>query len=117
MSNLCVGFPSGSSVKNLSAMLETTRDTSSIPGSGQSPGREHGNLLQYSCLGNPVDRLEGYSPYVGEEPDTTEATEHACTHKPFGRRFQQTFKVTNGTSLVVQWLRLCASSAGAPFNP
>ena len=23
---------------------------------GRSPGGEHGNLLQYSCLGNPVDR-------------------------------------------------------------
>ena len=27
-----------------------------IPGSGRSPGREHGNLLQYSCLENPMDR-------------------------------------------------------------
>ena len=27
-----------------------------IPGSGRSPGGGHGNLLQYSCLGNPMDR-------------------------------------------------------------
>ena len=27
-----------------------------IPGSGRSPGEANGNLLQYSCLGNPMDR-------------------------------------------------------------
>ena len=27
-----------------------------IPGLGRSPGEENGNLLQYSCLGNPKDR-------------------------------------------------------------
>ena len=32
------------------------RDMGLIPGLGSSPGGEHGNPLQYSCLGNPVDR-------------------------------------------------------------
>ena len=27
-----------------------------IPGSGRSPGVGNGNLPQYSCLGNPMDR-------------------------------------------------------------
>ena len=27
-----------------------------IPGSGRSPGEGNGNLLQYSCLENPMDR-------------------------------------------------------------
>ena len=27
-----------------------------IPGLGRSPGEGNGNLLQYSCLGNPMDR-------------------------------------------------------------
>ena len=27
-----------------------------IPGSGRSPGERNGNPLQYSCLGNPMDR-------------------------------------------------------------
>ena len=31
-------------------------DTGSIPGSGRSPGEDNGNTLQYSCLGNTVDR-------------------------------------------------------------
>ena len=31
-------------------------DMGSMPGSGRSPGEGNGNLLQYSCLRNPVDR-------------------------------------------------------------
>ena len=31
-------------------------DAVSIPGSGIFPGEEDGNPLQYSCLGNPMDR-------------------------------------------------------------
>ena len=31
-------------------------DMGSIPGSGRSPGEGNGNPLQYSCLGNPMDR-------------------------------------------------------------
>ena len=31
-------------------------DVGSIPGSRRSPGEGHGNLFQYSCLGNPMDR-------------------------------------------------------------
>ena len=32
------------------------RDVGSIPGSGRSPGEGNGNPLQYSCLGNSMDR-------------------------------------------------------------
>ena len=46
-------FPGGSAVKNLPAMQELV---GSILGSGRSPGGRHGNSLQYSCLGNPMDR-------------------------------------------------------------
>ena len=31
-------------------------DSSSIPGSGSSPGEGNGNPLQHFCLGNPIDR-------------------------------------------------------------
>ena len=37
-------------VKNLPANVGDTRDASSIPGSGRSPGEANGNPLQYSCL-------------------------------------------------------------------
>ena len=35
-------------------------DPGSIPGSGRSPGEGNGNLLQYSCLGNPMDPREAW---------------------------------------------------------
>ena len=31
-------------------------DVGSISGLGRSPGEGNGNPLQYSCLGNPMDR-------------------------------------------------------------
>ena len=40
-------------VKNLPTSAGYIRDVGSIPGLGRSPGRGHGNPLQYSCLENP----------------------------------------------------------------
>ena len=40
-------------VKNLPA---NAGDVGLIPGSGRSPGEGNGIPLQYSCLGNPMDR-------------------------------------------------------------
>ena len=36
--------------------LANAGDVGSIPGLGRSPEEGNGNLLQYSCLGNPMDR-------------------------------------------------------------
>ena len=47
------GFPGGLVIKNLPA---SAGDAGSIPGSGRSPGEGNDNPLQYSCLGNPMDR-------------------------------------------------------------
>ena len=43
-------------VKNPSVDAGNLRNTTSIPGSGRSPGGGHGNPPQYSCLENPMDR-------------------------------------------------------------
>ena len=43
-------------VKNIPAQAGDVRDAGLIPGSGRSPGGGHGNPLQCSCLGNPMDR-------------------------------------------------------------
>ena len=43
-------------VKNLPADVGDTGELSWISGSGRSPGEGNGNLLQYSCLRNPLDR-------------------------------------------------------------
>ena len=48
-----MGFPRGSVVKNLPA---NAGGVGSIPRLGRSPGEGNGNPLQYSCLGNPMDR-------------------------------------------------------------
>ena len=53
VANETVGF-SHSSVGKESACK--ARDSCSIPGLGRSPGEGNGNLLQYSCLENPLDR-------------------------------------------------------------
>ena len=51
-----MGFPNGSVVKNLPVNAGVTGDTGLIPGSGRSLGEGNGNPLQYSCLGNFMDR-------------------------------------------------------------
>ena len=43
-------------VKNPPVNAGDARDKGSSPGSGRSPGEGNGNLLQYSCLENPMDR-------------------------------------------------------------
>ena len=48
-----MGFPGGSEGK---ASACNAGDLGSIPGPGRSPGEGNGNLLQYSCLENPMDR-------------------------------------------------------------
>ena len=48
-----MGFSGGSAVKNLPA---NAGDAGSILRSGRSPGEGNGNPLQYSCLGNLMDR-------------------------------------------------------------
>ena len=47
------GFPVGSVVKNSPASVG---DLDLIPGSGKSPGEGNGNPLQYSRLGNLMNR-------------------------------------------------------------
>ena len=61
-------------VKNLPANTGHIRDAGSFSWSGRSPGRGHGNPLQYSCLKNPHGQrnLVGYSPWGPKESDTTE---------------------------------------------
>ena len=61
-------------VKNLPANAGDTGDAGLIPGLGRSPGEEHGNPLQYTCLENPPDREAWWAAVHGvtKESDTTE---------------------------------------------
>ena len=54
--NLILRFPSGSVLKNPPANAGAAGDMGSIPGLGRFPGGGNGNPLQYSCLGNPMNR-------------------------------------------------------------
>ena len=66
-----MNFPGGSVVKNPPA---NAGDSGSVPGMERFPGEGNGNLLQYSCLGNPMDRGAWQDTVHGvtQEADTTE---------------------------------------------
>ena len=53
---LILGSPDDLGVKN---SLSNAGDVGSVPGSGRSPEEGNNNTLQYSCLGNPMDRGPG----------------------------------------------------------
>ena len=58
-------------VKNLPFNSEDIRDVDSIPGSGRSPGGEHGNPPQYSCLENSMGRGAWQATVHGVEKNWT----------------------------------------------
>ena len=53
-------------------------DADSITGLGRTPGERNGNSLQYSCLGNPMDRGAWQATVNGvtKESDMTRTTTH-----------------------------------------
>ena len=63
-------------IENLPANTEDIRDKGSIPGSGRSHGRGHGNPLQYYYLENPTDRAAWQATVhsVAKSQGMTEAT-------------------------------------------
>ena len=65
-----MGLPCSSDGKE---SLCNAGDPCSIPGSGRFPGEGNGNLLQYSCLENPMDRGAWQTTVHGggKESDTT----------------------------------------------
>ena len=66
-----MGFPGSSDSKEYACNVE---DLGSIPVLGRSPGGGHGNPPHYSCLESIHEQrsLAGYSPWGGQELDTTE---------------------------------------------
>ena len=68
-----LGFPGDTLVKNPPASTGDARDADSISESGRSSGEGNGDPLQYSCLGNPIDRGAWWAIVRGiAELDTTE---------------------------------------------
>ena len=77
MRTYCIaqGFPGSSVVKNLPDNAAVTRDEGSDPGLGRSPGVGNGNLLQYSCLENSVDRRAWWATVQGMSKSQTQLSD------------------------------------------
>ena len=78
------GLPRWRNDKESFCSAGDARGSGSIHGLGRSPGVGNGNLLQSSCLENPMERsLVGDSQWGCKELDMTEdahANTHTCTH-------------------------------------
>ena len=75
-------------VKNPLANAGGIKDTGSISGSGRSLGEGHGNLLQYSCLGNPMDSGTWWATVMGLQRVGHNWSNLACTSFPWGKKEQ-----------------------------
>ena len=85
---ISLGFPGGSAVKNPPA---NAGDTSSIPGSGRSPGEENGNPFQYSCLRNPMDRGAWQAIVHGAAKSETQPSIHTVLVTKYNFSFLNKF--------------------------
>ena len=62
-------------VKNPLANAGDIRDVGLIPGLGRSPGGGYGNLVQYSCLDNPMDRGVWWATIHGVAKNWTQVSD------------------------------------------
>ena len=79
-------FPADALVKNLPANAGDRRDEGSNPVSGRSPGGGTGNPLQYSCLGNPMDRGAWWATAHEIAKSWTQLSAHTYTMKIYDRK-------------------------------
>ena len=63
--------------------MQETQQTRIWSWSGRSPGGGNGTLLQYSCLGNPMDREAWQARYIGLQRVGHDWNNSACT--PFSK--------------------------------
>jgi len=77
---LLTSYPDGAVVKNLPANTGDTRDAGLIPESGRTTGVGNGNPLQYSCLGNSMDRGAWWTMVHGSAKSRTWLSTHKHTH-------------------------------------
>ena len=77
-------FPSGSAIKNLPRIQEMQEIWVQSPGLGTSPGGGRDNILQYSCLENPIGRGTWWSTVHSAALSRTELKRlsiHACMQR------------------------------------
>ena len=69
-------------VKNPAANTGAVKDAGLIPGSGRSPGGEHGNPLRYSCLESPIrERSLAAAVHRVTKSQTQLKRLHICTQE------------------------------------
>ena len=66
-------------VENPPANAGDARDMGSTPGLGRSTEVRNGNPLQYSCLGNPMDRGSWWATVYGVAKRWTRLSDWVCT--------------------------------------
>ena len=76
-------------------MQEMQRDAGSNPGLGRSPEVGDGNPLQYSCLGNAMDRAAWWATVHG----VTKSQAGLSTHTHTGSGCSEKERVFPGTGL------------------
>ena len=79
--------PLGLVAENLPDNAGDVRDAASIPGSGRSPGRGHGNSLQCFCLENPMDR-GGWQATVHKVTKSQTQQKRLSTQPSFNQKAQ-----------------------------
>ena len=102
------GLPRGALVVNcLPASAGEIRDTSSIPGLGRSPRGGQGNSLQYSCLGNSMDRGAWWT-MIHRVTKSQTRLKWLCTHTHRHIYYHNSNPVFSGLiKLILPWEHLC----------
>ena len=133
-----VGFPGGS---DSTESICSSKDWGSMPGLGWSPGEGNGNLLQYSCLENSMDRgawratvrgvaksgaqLSGYRFHfhLRWRSKVMRCKTNTVTWRRVGRQGGETAKsaVYSPISSFIQWalhilLRVCSGGRGTRYS-
>ena len=83
-SNIRLASQAALMVKSLPAKVGDIRDAGSIPDLGWSPWGGHGNPLQYSCLGNSMNRVVWQTTAHGVVTSRTRMSTLNCTRDPEG---------------------------------
>ena len=78
--NICIVIHLAQLVRNLPANAGDAQDSGSIPGLGGPPEKGNGNLLQYYCLKNSMDRGAWRVTVHGVAKSWTWLSTHTHTH-------------------------------------
>ena len=89
-------------IKNLPV---NAREADSVPGLGRFSGGGNGNPLQYSCLGNPMDRGTWRPAVQGVAKSQTQLSnqvpKHTALHTIVNRSYLELSRPEDGTQM---WL-------------